>query len=137
VRKLTAAVVRRDASLTAATAVLEPLEHAAHPRDEGDLPELSAPDIAHLLAVVRGAKLHQNLVTQRLSVMTASGSRMPYPALKRLEEAGVVQVDRAHPLHAGQPVTLTGLGRRALTGQPAVPGGRPPVRSSAAASSRR
>lgn len=121
VRRLSEAVTRRDASLAAASAVLEPLEQTARSRDEGELPDLSAPDSAHLLGLARGARLHQNLVTQRLSVVTASGTRLPFPALQRLEKAGLVEVDRTHPLHAGQPVALTGLGRRTLTGPLPVP----------------
>jgi hypothetical protein len=122
-RHLADAVVQRNWSLTAAGAVLAPLEKAA--RSPRELPDLTAPDFAHLLGLVRGAKLHQNLVTQRLSVVTASGTRLPFPALQRLEKAGLVEVDRAHPLHAGQPVALTALGRRTLTG-PAPTSTAPP-----------
>ncbi|WP_433892607.1 hypothetical protein [Streptomyces sp. CA-111067] len=125
-RHLADAVVQRNWSLTAAGAVLAPLEQAARSWDEGELPDLSAPDFAHLLSLVRGAKLHQNLVTQRLSVVTASGTRLPFPALQRLEKAGLIEVDRAHPLHAGQPVALTALGRRKLTGPAPAPTARPP-----------
>nr|WSX75891.1 hypothetical protein OH826_19760 [Streptomyces sp. NBC_00899] len=117
--------------------MLAPLEKAAHSRDEGDLPDLTAPDLAHLLALVRGARLHQNLVTQRLSVVTASGTRLPFPALQRLEKAGLAEVDRNHPLHAGQPVTLTGLGRRTLTGQAPTPATPPRVGSPLPATFRR
>jgi len=124
-RHLTDAVTRRDASLEATAAVLEPLEKAARSRDDGGLPDLAQLDFAHLLSLVRGAKLHQHLVTQRLSVVTASGTRLPFPALQRLEKAGLVEVDRAHPLHAGQPVALTGLGRRTLTSR-SSPSAAPP-----------
>jgi hypothetical protein len=124
-RHLTEAVVQRNGSMAEATAVLERLERAAaRPRGEGDLPDLSAPDFAHLLALVRGAKLQQNLVSQRLSVVTASGTRLPVAALRRLESVGLVDIDRAHPLHAGQPVALTALGRRTLTGRPPATAGR-------------
>lgn len=124
-RHLTDAVTRRDAHLDATAAVLEPLERTARSRDEGELPDLTAPDYAHLLGLVRGARLHQHLVTQRLSVVTSSGTRLPFPALQRLEKAGLVEVDRAHPLHAGQPVALTALGRRTLTGPAPAPAARP------------
>lgn len=131
-RHLTDAVTRRDECFAAARAVLEPLEQAAHSGEEaGELPELAAPDVAHLLALARGAKLHRNLVTQRLSVVTASGARLPYPAVQRLEKAGLLEIDRSHPLYAGQPVTLTGLGRQTLTGRspattrPPLPGAAP------------
>lgn len=126
-RHLADAVVQRNWSLTAAGALLAPLETAARSRDERELPDVTAPDFAHLLGLVRGAKLHQNLVTQRLSVVTASGTRLPIPALQRLEKAGLVEVDRAHPLHAGQPVALTALGRRTLTGPAPAPAARPPT----------
>lgn len=126
-RHLADAVTRRDASLDAAAAVLAPLEKAAHSRHEGELPDLTARDFAHLLDLARGARLHQHLVTQRLSVVTASGTRLPFPALQRLEKAGLVEVDRAHPLHAGQPVALTGLGRRALAGRSPAPTAPPCV----------
>lgn len=125
-RHLADAVTRRDAHLDATAAVLEPLEQTARSRDDGELPDLAPPDFAHLLGLVRGAKLHQNLVTQRLSVMTASGTRLPLPALQRLEKAGLVEVDRAHPLHAGQPIALTALGRRTLTGPAPARAARPP-----------
>ncbi|MEE4543999.1 hypothetical protein V2S66_18735 [Streptomyces sp. V4-01] len=125
-RHLTDAVTRRDAHLDATAAVLAPLENAAQSRDEGELPDLTAPDFAHLLGLVRGARLHQHVVTQRLSVVTASGTRLPFPALQRLEEAGLVEVDRAHPLHAGQPVALTALGRRTLIGPAPARAARPP-----------
>jgi hypothetical protein len=136
-RHLTEAVTRRDARLDATTAVLEPLEQAARSRDEGELPDLDPPDFAHLLGLVRGAKLHQNLVTQRLSVVTASGTRLPFPALQRLEKAGLVEVDRAHPLHAGQQVALTGLGRRTLTGRSPAPTAPPLTSAPFPAASRR
>ncbi|WP_225847263.1 hypothetical protein [Streptomyces sp. HPF1205] len=137
VRHLAEAVTRRDARLAAASVVLEPLEQAARDRETGVVPELPAPDFAHLLALARGAKLHQNLVTQRLSVVTASGARLPYPALQRLEKAGLVEIDRSHPLHAGQPVTLTGLGRRTLTGRSPAPAGPQPPGAAVPAAYRR
>lgn len=136
-RHLTDAVTRRDASLDATAAVLEPLEKTARSRDERELPDLTAPDFAHLMGLVRGAKLHQNLVTQRLSVVTASGARLPFPALQRLEKAGLVEVDRTHPLHAGQPVALTGLARRTLTSRPASPAAPAPGAAPFWAASRR
>ncbi|SEO73833.1 hypothetical protein SAMN05216267_103955 [Actinacidiphila rubida] len=136
-RHLAEAVTRRDTSVDATAAVLEPLEHAAHSRDEGDLPDLTAPDFAHLLGLVRGAKLHQHLVTQRLSVVTASGTRLPFPALQRLEKAGLVEVDRAHPLHAGQPVALTAFGRRTLTGRSPTPTAPSPAGAPFPAANRR
>jgi hypothetical protein len=61
------------------------------------------------------------LVSQRLSVVTASGTRLPFSTVQRLEKAGLIEIDRAHPLHAGQPVALTALGRHALTGRSPAP----------------
>lgn len=136
-RHLAEAVTRRDVRLDTTSALLEPLGHAARARDEGELPDLTAPDFAHLLGLVRGAKLHQHLVTQRLSVVTASGARLPFPALQRLEKAGLVEVDRAHPLHAGQAVALTALGRRTLTGRSPAPTAPPSAGAPFPAASRR
>ncbi|MFI0742986.1 hypothetical protein ACH4PU_33685 [Streptomyces sp. NPDC021100] len=90
---------------------------------------MTAPDIAALLAIAQGAKLHEHLLTQRLSVVTASGTRLPHSQLQRLENAGLVQRDTSHPVHAGQPVTLTDAGRTALPGSrrtnpPAAPSRR-------------
>ncbi|MER5786412.1 hypothetical protein ABT104_32570, partial [Streptomyces mobaraensis] len=87
------------------------------------------PDAAALLAIAQGAKLHEHLLTQRLSLVTASGTRIAYSQLQRLEAAGLVQRDTSHPVHAGQPVTLTDAGRAALSGsrrtnQPAAPAPR-------------
>lgn len=126
VRHLAEAVVQRNWSQVAASSLLERLEKVARPPAEVELPDVAAPDVAHLLAVTRGAKLHQNLITQRLSVVTASGARLPFSTVQRLEKAGLIEIDRAHPLHAGQPVALTGLGRRALTGRLPAPTAPPP-----------
>jgi hypothetical protein len=136
-RHLAEAVVQRNGSWTEATAVLERLETEQRCGDEGEVPDLAAADFAHLLALVRGAKLQQNLVSQRLSVVTASGARLPARALQRLESAGLVEVDRAHPLHAGLPVALTALGRRTLTGRSPVPADPPPTRAPSPAAARR
>ncbi|MEV5979625.1 hypothetical protein [Streptomyces sp. NPDC052114] len=98
-----------------AVAALKPVEAAARDNAPRNVPNLPAPDIAALLAITQGAKLHQNLLTQRLYVVTASGTRIPYSQLQRLEEDHLVVRDTSHPVTAGQPVTLTDTGRKALT----------------------
>ncbi|MET9957471.1 hypothetical protein ABZ135_38790, partial [Streptomyces sp. NPDC006339] len=55
-----------------------------------------------------------HLLTGRLSVTVASGTRIPYAEVRKLEDAGLVVRDTGHPLHAGQPVALTDAGRAAL-----------------------
>ncbi|MEC3997174.1 hypothetical protein VSR01_28200 [Actinacidiphila sp. DG2A-62] len=117
VHHLAQAVNEYTARLEATVSVLEGLEKTFRDREEVDVPELAAPDFAHLLAMARGARLHQHLVTHRLSVITANG-RTPYPVLQRLESAGLVEIDRTRPLHAGQRIELTALGRRTLTVPP-------------------
>jgi hypothetical protein len=125
VHHLAEAVVQHNLSQAAASSILERLEKAAPPSSDVEVPDVSAPDVAQLLAVARGAKLHQNLVTQRLSVVTASGARLPFSTVQRLEKAGLIEIDRAHPLHAGQPVALSALGRHALTGRSPAPAASP------------
>ncbi|MFD4257668.1 hypothetical protein ACFWR9_08550 [Streptomyces sp. NPDC058534] len=102
----------RDAKQTAAAAVLEPIEATA-PRQTP--PQIPAKDVAALLAIAQGAKLHEHLVTHRLAVATPTRTRISYAQLQHLEEMGLVQRDTAHPVHAGQPVTLTDAGRALLT----------------------
>lgn len=67
-----------------------------------------------MLAIADGAKLHERLVTGRLSVPTASGTWIPYTQLQRLESAGLISRDASHPVHAGQPIALSDAGRAAL-----------------------
>ncbi|MBM7167068.1 hypothetical protein JQK87_01235 [Streptomyces sp. G44] len=114
----------RDQRQAQAVAALEPVEAAAWDKAPRDVPDLPAPDIAALLAITQGAKLHQNLLTQQLYVVTASGTRVPYSQLQRLEEDRLLVRDTAHPVTAGQPVTLTDTGRAALTAprSPRAPG---------------
>ncbi|AJT62500.1 hypothetical protein T261_0811 [Streptomyces lydicus] len=125
VDQLEEAAGERDAQQAKVQAALEPVETAAriqHPR------LVSAPDFAALLAITQGAKLHEHLLTQRLSVATPSRTRISYRQLQRLEEAGFVQRDTSHPVHAGQPITLTEAGRAVLAGQrPAGPPGTTPA----------
>ncbi|WP_367435121.1 hypothetical protein [Streptomyces celluloflavus] len=116
VDQLEEAAATRDDRQREALAALEPVERAARTQGPDGVPELSAPDVAALLAVAQGAKLHEHLLTQRLSVVTASGTRVAYSQLQRLEEAGLLVRDTSHPVHAGQPVTLTDAGRTTLTG---------------------
>ncbi|MFJ8676309.1 hypothetical protein [Streptomyces sp. NPDC093589] len=95
---------------------LEPIETATRTGSPGRAARLSAPDVASLLAIAQGAKLHQHLLTHQMSVVTASGARVAYHQLQHLEDAGLVVRDTSHPVHAGQPVTLTDTGRTAVTG---------------------
>ncbi|OKI09401.1 hypothetical protein A6A06_01440 [Streptomyces sp. CB02923] len=105
----------RDAAAQQVIAALEPIETAtATPPAAGKEP-LSAADQAALLAIAGGAKLYEHLLTGRMSVTAASGTRIPHAELQRLESAGLVSRDTSHPVHAGQPVALTEAGRAALT----------------------
>lgn len=117
VEQLKEAVRVRGARETDLSDVLEPAEANAV-RSPAGYPDLKARDIAMLLAIGQGAKLREHLLTQRLSVVTASGARVVQQDFTRLETAGLVQRDTTHPLHAGQPVTLTDAGRAALTARP-------------------
>ncbi|MFG3026484.1 hypothetical protein ACGFZQ_49770 [Streptomyces sp. NPDC048254] len=82
-------------------AALEPIEAAAAP----DAKQLSTDDQAALLATAGGAKLYEHLLTGRMSVSTASGTRIPHAKLLRLEDTGLVVRDTGHPVHAGQPAS--------------------------------
>lgn len=110
--QLATAAAVRDAKQTAATAVLEPIEAAA-PRQAP--PQVATKDIAALLAIAQGAKLHEHLVTHRLAVATPARARISYAQLQHLEALGLVARDTSHPVQAGQPVTLTDAGRSVLT----------------------
>ncbi|MGV9401691.1 hypothetical protein [Streptomyces sp. NPDC003667] len=104
---------QRDAAARKVLAALKPIEAAAAaatPRAQ----QLSTDDQAALLAIAGGAKLYEHLLTGRMSVTAASGTRIPHAKLQRLEDAGLVVRDTGHPVHAGQPVTLTDTGRAAL-----------------------
>ncbi|GAA3389039.1 hypothetical protein [Streptomyces roseoviridis] len=96
---------------------LEPIDARAV-RNPAAHTELKAREIALLLAISQGAKLYEHLLTQRLSVTTASGTRVTQQDCERLEQAGLIQRDESRPLHAGQPVTLTDAGRSALSTRP-------------------
>ncbi|MCY0942369.1 hypothetical protein [Streptomyces antarcticus] len=115
VGQLKDATAIRDACQEVMVAALEPLE-AAKPRVAATGADLLASEFAALLAISQGAKLHQHLQTGRLSVVTGANVRVPHPVLQRLEEAELVVRDTSHPLHAGQPVSLTDSGRTTLTG---------------------
>ncbi|GAA3796668.1 hypothetical protein ACFS5L_02330 [Streptomyces phyllanthi] len=96
--------------------VLEPLEHAADQQRQAQNVAASAADLPALIAIAHGgATLRENLLSHRISVVTSSGRRIPWSAYQRLEAAGFVTRDTSHPLHAGQPVSLTPSGRTALT----------------------
>ncbi|MEU2774514.1 hypothetical protein ABZ646_16630 [Streptomyces sp. NPDC007162] len=122
VDQLQEATGTRDAAARAVLAALEPIEGAAAP----DAKQLSTDDHAALLAIVGGAKLYEHLLTGRVSVTTASGTRIPHAKLLRLEDTGLVVRDTGHPVHAGQPVTLTDAGRAALVAARRIPATRAP-----------
>lgn len=116
VAQLKDAAATRDTRHGHALSVLEALEAAAPARDMRQSADLLAHEFAALLAISQGAKLHQNLQTGRMSVVTASGARVAHPLYQRLEDARLVTRDASHPLHAGQPISLTDTGRTTLTG---------------------
>ncbi|MFE5298139.1 hypothetical protein [Streptomyces sp. NPDC056632] len=120
VQQLKQAVAIRDVREQETIDALEPIEAQAA-QSPAYPSELKAREVALLLAISQGAKLHQHLLTQRLSVVTGSGTRVTQQDYERLERAGLVQRDASRALHAGQPVTLTDAGRAALTAQPATP----------------
>ncbi|WP_411150603.1 hypothetical protein [Streptomyces sp. A30] len=130
VTTLEEAAATRDEREQQVVAALEPIEAAVRSSGTGPAAELPAPDHAALLAIAQGAKLREHLLTQRLSVVTASGTRLAYSQFQRLEAAGLVVRDDAHPLHAGQPVTLTDTGRALLAAphRPATPTAPPAQR---------
>lgn len=132
VGQLSQAVGERDAQQAKVQAALEPVETAALAQRPGPVEELSAPDHAALLAIAQGAKLREHLLTQRLSVVTASGIRVTYHQFQRFETAGLVVRDDSHPLHAGQPVTLTDAGRALLAARPPSPSTVPPAQRTGA-----
>ncbi|MGW2137667.1 hypothetical protein ACWCW2_16860 [Streptomyces sp. NPDC001773] len=102
----------RDVAARTVITALKPIESAAASA-HGASP-LSMDDHAALLAIAGGAKLYEHLLTGRMSVTAASGTRIPHAELQRLEDAGLVVRDTGHPVHAGQPVALTDTGRAAL-----------------------
>ncbi|MGQ4436625.1 MULTISPECIES: hypothetical protein [unclassified Streptomyces] len=113
VDQLEDATEARDAAARKVLAVLEPIEAAPAASAPGAKP-LSTDDQAAMLAIAGGAKLYEHLLTGRMSVTAASGTRIPHTTLLRLEDAGLVVRDTGHPVHAGQPVALTDAGRAAL-----------------------
>ncbi|WP_406498233.1 hypothetical protein OG936_27580 [Streptomyces sp. NBC_00846] len=113
VDQLEEATNARNAAARKVLAALEPIEAAAA-ASAPDAKPLSTDDQAALLAIAGGAKLYEHLLTGRMSVTAASGTRIPHAKLQRLEDARLVVRDTAHPVHAGQPVALTDAGRAAL-----------------------
>ncbi|WP_406108400.1 hypothetical protein OG698_37795 [Streptomyces sp. NBC_01003] len=113
VDQLEEATDARDAAARKVIAALEPIEAAAA-ASAPDAKPLSTDDQAALLAIAGGAKLYEHLLTGRMSVTAANGTRIPHAKLQRLELAGLVLRDTGHPVHAGQPVALTDTGRAAL-----------------------
>ncbi|MFJ5546716.1 hypothetical protein [Streptomyces sp. NPDC093225] len=116
VGQLKATTETRDARQAQAVAALEPVEAAAPAPTALEGPELTAPEFAALLAISQGANLHQHLQTGRLSVITASTTRLPHTVFQRLEAAGLVTRDTSRPIHAGQPISLSEEGRTTVTG---------------------
>ncbi|MDF6066157.1 hypothetical protein H8R03_30000 [Streptomyces sp. JH010] len=125
VDQLEEATVARDAAARKVLGALEPIEAAAAASAPG-VKQLSTDDQAALLAIAGGAKLHEHLLTGRMSVTVASGTRIPHAKLQRLEDAGLVVRDTDHPVHAGQPVALTDVGRAALFAARRTPTTRAP-----------
>ncbi|MFE5162974.1 hypothetical protein ACFRNT_31605 [Streptomyces sp. NPDC056697] len=115
----------RDAAARKVLAALEPIEAAAV-ASAPDAQQLSTDDQAALLAIAGGAKLYEHLLTGRMSVTAASGTRIPHAKLQRLEDAGLVVRDTGHPVHAGQPVALTDAGRAALSAARRAPTAKAP-----------
>ncbi|MEV5048657.1 hypothetical protein AB0N20_29665 [Streptomyces griseoincarnatus] len=113
VDQLEEAADARDAAAQKVLAALEPVEAAAA-ASTSDGGRLSTDDRAALLAIAGGAKLHEHLLTGRLSVTASSSARVPYPQMQQLERAGLIVRDTSHPVHADQPVSLTDAGRAAL-----------------------
>ncbi|MHB6911351.1 hypothetical protein [Streptomyces sp. DB-54] len=114
VDQLEGAAAARDAAEHLVLAVLEPIEATARTAPSAPQAPLAAADQAALLAIARGAKLYQHLLTGQMSVATASGARVSYARLQQLEAEGLVSRDAGHPIHAGQPIDLTEAGRAAL-----------------------
>ncbi|MGV9967652.1 hypothetical protein ACWDU3_27500 [Streptomyces olivaceus] len=112
VDQLEEAASARDAAAQKVLAALEPIEAAAASAPGGG--QLSTYDRAALLAIAGGAKLHEHLLTGRLSVTASAGTRIPYLQMQQLERAGLTVRDTSHPVDAGQPVSLTDAGRAAL-----------------------
>ncbi|WP_217572268.1 hypothetical protein [Streptomyces sp. GbtcB7] len=115
----------RDAAAREVLAALEPIEAAAA-ASAPCAQQLSTDDQAALLAIASGAKLYEHLLTGRMSVTAASGTRIPHAKLQRLEDADLVVRDTGHPVHAGQPVVLTDAGRAALFAARRTPTTRAP-----------
>lgn len=113
VDQLEEATDARDAAARKVRAALEPIEAAAA-ASAPDAKQLSTDDQAALLAIAGGAKLYEHLLTGRMSVTAATGTRIPHAKLQRLEDADLVVRDTDHPVHAGQPVAVTDAGRAAL-----------------------
>jgi hypothetical protein len=113
VDQLREATAARDVAVRNMLAAVKSVEVAAGASTGGAKP-LSMDDQAVLLAIACGAKFYEHLLTGRMSVTTASGTRIPHATLRKLEDAGLVVRDTSHPVHAGQPVALTDAGRAAL-----------------------
>nr|WP_314220271.1 hypothetical protein [Streptomyces sp. DSM 40713] len=77
--------------------------------------QLSTDDQAALLAIAGGAKLYEHLLTGRMSVTAASGTRIPHTKLRRLEDAGLVARD------TGPPYTLASRSRSPTPEEPRCP----------------
>ncbi|MER6500168.1 hypothetical protein ABT218_12435 [Streptomyces sp. NPDC001455] len=77
VDQLEEAAVARDVAARKVLVALEPIEAAAAATVPGER-TLSTDDQAVLLAIAGGAKLYEHLLTGRMSVTAASGTRIPY-----------------------------------------------------------
>ncbi|WP_405421476.1 hypothetical protein [Streptomyces erythrochromogenes] len=127
IAQLKDATTTRDSRQARAVTVLEGLEAAAPARATAHGADLTAHEFAALLAISQGAKLHQHLQTERMSVVTASGVRVAHPLYQCLEDARLVVRDTSRPVHAGQPISLTDTGRTTLTGTARPPAAATPA----------
>ncbi|WP_432141078.1 hypothetical protein [Streptomyces sp. bgisy084] len=121
VEQLQNAADKRDAAAPQVIAALEPIESAARTAPAASREPISAADQTALLAIIGGAKLYQHLHIGRISATNASGIRIPYAEVERLESAGLISRDTSHPLHAGQSLALTEAGRTALVSARRMP----------------
>ncbi|MFJ9900738.1 hypothetical protein ACIQPR_46185 [Streptomyces sp. NPDC091280] len=117
----------RDAAAERVLAALEPIEVTARAAPDAAAETISTAAQAALLAIAGGAKLYEHLLTGRLAVTAACGTRIPYAEAQRLVSGGLVAVDTSHPVHAGQPVSLTDAGRAVLASRRPAVGGVQPV----------
>ncbi|WP_416520221.1 hypothetical protein [Streptomyces achromogenes] len=125
---------------------VDQLEEAADARDDAAQRVLAAPEPIEAAARSAPQSGEQQIAAADQATLpaTASGTRIPYTHLQRLHSVGLVAIDTSHPVHAGQPVSLTDTGRVALaasrrpqTAQAPLPAQRPGAWPSTPAQRRR